>query len=112
MIYLRNELASDLRELSAHAVGSHDDLKGWYAHAQAVQAKLMQDASVSMGMSDFIWHYLSDADIRFKDRGYAQEQEARLFEVIAELERDVARRASSSRSAPLEVAAGGEEHRR
>lgn len=86
MSYSHKELANDLRRLAVRVVRNPDDLKDWYAEAQVVQGKLMGDASVTMGMSDFVWHYLSDADIRLKDSRYAQDQNARLAEVIAELE--------------------------
>ena len=87
MSYSRQELADDLRELAAWPVRSRAHLDGWYARAKAVTDKLMKDASVTMGMSDFIWHYLADADIRLKDPRYAQDQGASLAEFIAELER-------------------------
>jgi hypothetical protein len=86
MSYSRKELASDLRALAGLVVRSRDDLDGWYAQARVVNDKLMADASVTMGMSDFVWHYLLDADIRLKDPRYARDQNERLSEVIAELE--------------------------
>ena len=86
MSYSRRKLASDLRALAAWPVRSRTDLEGWYAQAKIVTDTLMKDASVTMGMSDFIWHYLADADIRLKDPLYAEEQNARLAEFIAELE--------------------------
>lgn len=86
MSYSRKDLASDLRSLAGRVVRNRDDLKEWYAQAKNVQDKLMGDASVTMGMADFVWHYLSDADIRLKDPCYEQDQNARMAEVIAELE--------------------------
>jgi hypothetical protein len=86
MSYSRKELASDLRGLAAWPVRSRADLDGWYAQAKVVTDKLMTGPRVLEGMSHFVWHYLVDADIRLKDPRYAEDQNARLAEVIAELE--------------------------
>ncbi len=34
----------------------------------------------------FVWHYLSDADIRFKDKGYKQKQDVEIASIIQEIE--------------------------
>jgi hypothetical protein len=34
---------------------------------------------------EHVWHYLSDADIRLKDEGYAKVQREGIVEIIAEL---------------------------
>jgi hypothetical protein len=85
MTYTRSDLARDLQALGERAVRTEDELDGWYSQAKEVYDKLMADASVTLGMSDFVWHYLSDADVRFKDPRYAKLQNERLAEVIAEL---------------------------
>lgn len=35
----------------------------------------------------FVWHFLSDADIRFREPDYARQQLAQLMEIVVVLER-------------------------
>ncbi|XXF79110.1 hypothetical protein P2318_04990 [Myxococcaceae bacterium GXIMD 01537] len=85
--YTRDELAKDLRLLLLWEVRSREDLKRWYAKSFEVQNRLTHTPPDRLNVPEFIWHYLADADTRFKDPAYAQMQNARLAELLDELER-------------------------
>ena len=74
-------LAEELAHLIEFVPASKTELKQWYDQAQRLQDKkdLLQDAP------HFLWHYLSDADIRMKDESYAEIQNSRIALLIEHL---------------------------
>lgn len=84
--YTKSELAADLRALGARDIASKADLKGWYSFANRVAAKLRSSSAEVLGnVPELVWHYLSDADIRFKDERYREMQEEEIAKVIEAL---------------------------
>ena len=74
-------LADELALLLEFVPTSKEELKQWYDRAQSLQDDkgLLQDAP------HFLWHYLSDADIRMKDESYAEIQNSRIKLLIEHL---------------------------
>ena len=64
------ELGEALAVLCDSAPSSKEELKKWYDDAQ----KLIDEKIKALNnhMPHFLWHYLSDADIRMKDEKYAE----------------------------------------
>lgn len=88
--YSREELGRDLSVLADITVASKSDLGAWYQRAKAVQERLScSDPEVLGSVPEFVWHYLSDADIRFKDSEYAALQERMVKSLISYLKRGV-----------------------
>ena len=86
MSYSRQELAMDLRELARGEPKEQAGLARWYEEARRVQERMASAPDVVTGVPDFIWHYLSDADVRLKDPRYARMQKDMLSELLAILE--------------------------
>jgi len=86
MTYSRQQLAADLRELASNEPKNRAGLDRWYEDARRVQDRIASAPDVTTGVPDFIWHYLSDADVRLKDPRYAQVQQEMLTELLAMLE--------------------------
>jgi hypothetical protein len=60
-----------------------DELKQWYDLAQ----NFIDLHLKATGAPHFLWHYLSDADIRIKSEEYAEMQNQRIKLVLEYLER-------------------------
>ena len=77
-------LALALTELVKFVPTNQDQLSNWYDKAHVLgESGLMIDAP------HFVWHYLSDADIRMKEPEYAEMQNRRINELIDYLNRGV-----------------------
>lgn len=79
-----HRLAEELSALVAFVPKSKDELKQWYDQAQR-----LQDGQLLTNAPHFVWHYLSDADIRMKDEKYAETQNQRINTVLAFLNKGV-----------------------
>ncbi len=77
-------LAGWLRRLRACEPREPAGLDAWVIEVRAFEREA--NAVPSLPVPHFVWHYLSDADIRLKDAGYAESQYTRLDDIIAELE--------------------------
>ena len=91
MGYPRTELAADLRRLAARNLASKDDLKKWYAEAKKITDRLgMMTFDVDgpdLGQHyAFVFQYIADAEIRFRDPKLAALQNSKLAEVLTALE--------------------------
>jgi uncharacterized membrane protein YgaE (UPF0421/DUF939 family) len=67
----RTELKNMLSEMLSLNVVSKQGLKQWYESAQKAERQAME---AEIDLPHLVWHYLSDADIRFKEPEYGQEQ--------------------------------------
>ena len=67
-------LGEGLAALSAFVPSSEYELNQWYDQAQ----QLIDGPLKVIGVPHFLWHYLSDADIRMKDEEYAEMQNGRV----------------------------------
>jgi hypothetical protein len=73
-------LAEELTRLANFVPATKEELNQWYAQAQRlIDSRLLTDAP------HFVWHYLSDADIRMKDEVYAEMQNRRINLVLTHL---------------------------
>ncbi|WP_191862953.1 MULTISPECIES: hypothetical protein [Stenotrophomonas] len=50
-----------------------EQVSAWYKKAEALK-RTLQLSVYEMDVPHLIWHYLDDADIRFRDKSYAQDQ--------------------------------------
>ncbi len=85
----RNEQIDQLAEALASLVNfvpeTSDDLHRWYDQAQCI----LDDHELLLEAPHFLWHYLSDADIRMKDEEYAEMQNRRIDLVLQHLKQGV-----------------------
>lgn len=72
-----------LRELAQRELNTAADLKEWHAAARELEASLSAD--LADRVPHFVWHYLADVDIRFRDEVYREDQEQRLKVALKEL---------------------------
>ena len=86
------DLATLLKELLARPVRSREDLEAWYQATGAIKEALADPTLatlISASSWSRLWHYLSDADIRYKDPEYAALQNTFLGELIADLQEKI-----------------------
>ena len=74
-----------MRGLLARDPTDKKSLKVWQKEACALIQRL-DDVPESNDMEEFVWHYLSDADIRVADEGYAQIQREGFESWLREME--------------------------
>ncbi len=58
-------------------------LHSWYERAHLVSEHIQTNPELCSVVPELVWHYLSDADIRLKDKRYAKVQREALAEWIA-----------------------------
>lgn len=80
-------LGRQLRRLADQPVLAKSDLDGWYELAHQVRQRILADENLARAVPHFVWHFLSDADIRFREPEYARQQLAQLMEIVVVLER-------------------------
>ncbi|HEX6125818.1 MAG TPA: tetraacyldisaccharide 4'-kinase [Pyrinomonadaceae bacterium] len=68
---------------------SKADLDEWYREAQRLKTDHLLMRGVSRYLPHFVWHYLSDADIRMKDETYAAMQNQRISLELEDLKESV-----------------------
>ena len=72
-----------MRQLAELPCSTPAEVKSWYAEAGVFEA-YVQTSDVEL--PHFVWHYLSDADIRARDSEYRASQDREIREIISELE--------------------------
>jgi len=76
-----------LRELAEATPTDARELRAWYERTREFEALLRSDSgALSDAIPHFVWHYLSDADIRVRDLAYRADQQATILEIIMALE--------------------------
>ena len=80
-------LAEALQKLYAFRPVSQVELQKWYLRARELEACLVAKNGLSPEVPSFLWHFLADADIRFKDKEYADTQNLKMRLVIQCLKR-------------------------
>jgi len=78
--------AQRVRELASRPVRTAEDLAQWQNAAAQLRAAVAP--SVADQVPHFVWHYLADADIRFRDDRYRAAQDQELVEALQELTSD------------------------
>lgn len=81
------KLGVDLRQLMKGQLRTACEVRDWYDRAQEVYSYISANPELSNVVPEIIWHYLSDADIRFKDREYARVHLDIMETVVRDLER-------------------------
>ena len=80
------QLADELRYLSELVPSTKEELAEWNKLARDIEANLLLGPTgVSEYIPEFLWHYLADADIRMKDKQYADLQNRGIRELIQQL---------------------------
>jgi hypothetical protein len=72
-----------LRALAESSPSERDGSSAWYAQAREFQLFIVQQA---VPVPHFVYHYLSDADIRVRSESYRSMQQAQVLDVIRQLE--------------------------
>lgn len=78
-------VAARLRQLQISSPTSVHGLEEWYTQAQAFTESL-ESLAPDLELPHFVWHYLSDADMRSKQPLYRDKQDATLSEIISAFE--------------------------
>ena len=77
-------LIPQLERLMAHPLATQADLDQWNAEADKVD-KTRRDVFPDFEPLDIYYHFLSDPDIRIRDKGYLELQHKLVSEYIARL---------------------------
>lgn len=80
-------LGQKLRRLFDRPVENAADLTEWYELAHELRMHISANGELSNAVPHFVWHFLSDADIRFKEPKYDAMQREYMSEIITILER-------------------------
>jgi hypothetical protein len=83
-----SEAIANIRALAARSITSAASLAAWNDEAARFQDALRTSGDLGDRMPHFIWHYLADAALRFKDQRYAALQQRQLEEALTQMERD------------------------
>ncbi|HEL3814204.1 TPA: hypothetical protein UMY79_001063 [Stenotrophomonas maltophilia] len=75
--------ASCLRMLLESEPASAEQVSAWYTRAEALK-RTLQSSVCGIDVPHLIWHYLDDADIRFRDGSYAQDQILAVEKIVEE----------------------------
>jgi tetraacyldisaccharide 4'-kinase len=75
-----------LSQLVEFVPATRAELDQWYAQAERLRSDFLTGLGPSPYMPHFLWHYLADADIRMKDKTYAQMQNGRMNTLLKEWE--------------------------
>jgi len=82
------QLERELTLLVEFVPRTKDELHLWYEEAQCLKENFFEGPD-SLSPPHFLWHYLSDADIRMKDEVYAEMQVRRVNLLLEHLKRGV-----------------------
>lgn len=79
----QTELAALLQQLAASRPKTRQELSDLEARCVSLSRYLTSSAPRNLEVPEIVWHFLSDADIRFKDSAYAEAQIAGVLEASA-----------------------------
>ena len=77
----RDDVVAAVRDLAARKPASREDASS-LAHESAALALHIQKRTSLHDVPEAVWHFLSDADVRFKDPKYAEVQLAEIASVL------------------------------
>jgi hypothetical protein len=83
------KFAEALTRLVEFVPTSNDELKQWYEESWQFKAEHLKGGEDFLKVPHFLWHYLSDADIRMKSEAYAKMQNHRINLLLEYLKRGV-----------------------
>jgi hypothetical protein len=84
---LFQELAVAIEELRAFKPTSKEEVSKWYQLGRHVEAMLAKPDGLSPEVPSILWHYLFDADTRFKSGKYAELQDRQMRLLVRYLRR-------------------------
>ena len=84
------QVISALRLLSMREPATREELSTLQADCISLMLQLQSTPSLGHNMPEAVWHFLADADIRFKDSIYAQQQLSGLRAALAKWEHECA----------------------
>ena len=79
----QEELQSVLREIAAARPSSPSELLAIQARCSALSRQLTSQWHLADQVPEFVWHFLADADIRYKDPRYAEMQFTQMDSFLA-----------------------------
>ena len=79
------ELLAALRALAQRTPRTRDDLRQLQEDSLALALHIQRNMALH-NVPHSVWHFLHDADIRFKDAAYAEMQLSQISEVLGECE--------------------------
>lgn len=79
------DLVAHLRVIAARDPRTKEELRAVERESMSL-AFHTQRSSLCNEVPEIVWHFLSDADIRFKDVDYARVQTANLLSALAKME--------------------------
>jgi hypothetical protein len=77
----KDAVVGAIRALAARVPRSRDEMKALEAESVALALHIQKHTSL-FDVPEAVWHFLSDADIRFKDSRYAEAQLAGFDDVL------------------------------
>ena len=81
-----HDLAAELRRLAALPLSTIEERKAWERAAYEVRCAFPSELADQL--PEIVWHFLMDADLRWKDPEYAEVQLGALREALVRLEHD------------------------
>ncbi|GAA0718156.1 hypothetical protein [Dokdonella soli] len=84
------ELIANLRRLAVREPADVEQLDPLVTECVALKLHISASPSLANSTPEIVWHFLSDADIRFKDHRCAKAQLTGLLSVLAQWERQSA----------------------
>ena len=84
------QLISTLRTLAMRVPETREELTALERDCTSLLVKIQSCPNLGKEMPHIIWHFLADADIRFKDPSYAQTQLATLRKALTKWEHESA----------------------
>lgn len=78
---VRRRIFSSISDLIEMEPASEKEMRDWYDKAKEVKS-LMELDKGDIQVPHALWHYLDDADIRMKDRSYAESQILQIKELL------------------------------
>jgi hypothetical protein len=84
------EVIEALRHLAAREPADLEDLHALVDECIALKLHIGASPSLANSTPESVWHFLSDADIRFRDPRYARDQLTGLASALAQWERESA----------------------
>ena len=79
----QDELQSALREIAAARPSSPSELLAIQARCSALSKQLTSQRHLADQVPELVWHFLADADIRYKDPRYAEIQFTQMDSFLA-----------------------------
>ncbi len=81
------DLCRRLQYLHETRPANKDELKDWYKRARELERIVAIPDGLAHELPHFVWNYLADADIRFREKDYSDDQNLKMRLVVQCLKR-------------------------